>query len=148
MQCEDILKTMNLTDDKSKLFDTIINKFDNYFKPQINGIWLRRILHKWNQEKSEDIELYLRALYLAAEDYKFEDKKIRILNQFISGLRDDELTEKLKLLYLTNSEKCTIEIVMEYPIKNYRGLSPNYRGEWWAYVHFIGGAANYPIIYP
>ena len=35
-----------------------------------------------------------------------------------------------------------------YPIKNYRGLSPNYRGERWAYVHFIGGAANYPIIYP
>ena len=35
-----------------------------------------------------------------------------------------------------------------YPIKNYRGLSPNYRGERWAYVHFLGGAANYPIIYP
>ena len=35
-----------------------------------------------------------------------------------------------------------------YPIKNYRGLSPNYRGKRWAYVHFIGGAANYPIIYP
>ena len=34
------------------------------------------------------------------------------------------------------------------PIKNYRGLSPNYRGQRWAYVHFIGGAANYPIIYP
>ena len=35
-----------------------------------------------------------------------------------------------------------------YPIKNYRGLSPNYRGQRWAYVHFIGGAAIYPIIYP
>ena len=35
-----------------------------------------------------------------------------------------------------------------YPIKNYRRLSPNYRGERWAYVHFIGGAANYSIIYP
>ena len=38
--------------------------------------------------------------------------------------------------------------VNNYPIKNYRGLSPNYRGQRWAYVHFIGGAANYPIIYP
>ena len=36
----------------------------------------------------------------------------------------------------------------KYPIKIYRGLSSNYRGQRWAYVHFIGGAANYPIIYP
>ena len=34
-----------------------------------------------------------------------------------------------------------------YPIKNYRGLSPNYRGKRWVYVHFIRGAANPPIIY-
>ena len=38
--------------------------------------------------------------------------------------------------------------ILYYPIKNYRGLSPNYREKRWAYVHFIGGAANYPIIYP
>ena len=34
-----------------------------------------------------------------------------------------------------------------YPIKNYRGLSPNYREERWAHVCFIRGAANHPIIY-
>ena len=33
------------------------------------------------------------------------------------------------------------------PIKNYRGLSPNYREERWAYVHLMRGAANHPIIY-
>ena len=33
-----------------------------------------------------------------------------------------------------------------YPIKNYRGLSPNNRGKRWAYVPFIRGAANHPII--
>ena len=48
---------------------------------------------------------------------------------------------------------CLIYIAMHsnalpYPIKNYRGLSLNNRGERWAYVHFIVGAANYPIIYP
>ena len=35
----------------------------------------------------------------------------------------------------------------KYPIKNYRGLSPDYRGKRWAYVLFIRGAANPPIIY-
>ena len=34
-----------------------------------------------------------------------------------------------------------------HPIKNYRGLSQNYRGKRWAYVHLIRGAASYPIIY-
>ena len=34
-----------------------------------------------------------------------------------------------------------------YPIKNYRGLSPNNRRKRRAYVHLIRGAANYPIIY-
>ena len=33
-----------------------------------------------------------------------------------------------------------------YTMKNYRGLSPNYRGKRWAYVHLIEGSANYPII--
>ena len=32
-----------------------------------------------------------------------------------------------------------------YPIKNYRGISPNYRGKRWAYVHLIRGSANHPI---
>ena len=33
-----------------------------------------------------------------------------------------------------------------YPIKNYGGLSPNYRGKRWAYVNLIRGAANHSII--
>ena len=37
-----------------------------------------------------------------------------------------------------------LHVSLYYPIKNYRGLSPNYRGERWAYVHLMRGAA---IIY-
>ena len=32
-------------------------------------------------------------------------------------------------------------------IKNYRGLSPNYRRERWTYVHLIRRSANHSIIY-
>ena len=39
-----------------------------------------------------------------------------------------------------------ISTIKYIPIKNYRVLSPNYRGKWWAYVHLIRGAANHPII--
>ena len=40
------------------------------------------------------------------------------------------------------------QTIGKYPIKNYRRLSPGDRGKRWAYVLFIRGAANYPIIYP
>ena len=56
------------------------------------------------------------------------------------------------LLYLTSTRSplffisSCVAVVLWYPIKNYRGLNPNYMGKRWAYVHFIRGAANYPII--
>ena len=49
-------------------------------------------------------------------------------------------TKKLDLLSYNS-----IHRMPNYPIKNYRGLSPNYRRKRWAYVHFIRGAANHPI---
>ena len=38
----------------------------------------------------------------------------------------------------------------EYALSNQElsGAKSELPGERWAYVHFIGGAANYPIIYP
>lgn len=114
MQCEEIITTMNLTEEEGGNFDTMILKFDNYFKPRRNEIRLRRIFHQRVQNESEDCEQYLRALYVAAEDCNFADKKTRIRDQFISGLLDEDLAEKLELLYLTSAENFTIETVMEY----------------------------------
>ena len=40
-----------------------------------------------------------------------------------------------------------VRLLSLLPNQELRGLSPNYRGERWAYVHRIRGAANHPIIY-
>ena len=57
------------------------------------------------------------------------------------------LAQVLKSLCISLHFLVLSNYYQQYPIKNYRGLSPTYRGKRWAYVHFIGDAANYPIIY-
>ena len=42
---------------------------------------------------------------------------------------------------LKSTDQCLLiytflALSLHYPIKNYRGLSPSYRGKWWAYVLF------------
>ena len=41
IKCESIIKTMNLTEDDMKSFDTMVSKFDSYFKPKRNEIMQR-----------------------------------------------------------------------------------------------------------
>ena len=114
IKCESIIKTMNLTEEEEKSFNTMTTKFDNYFKPKRNEIRLRRAFQNRNQEQGETIESYLRALYSAAEDCKFSDKEERIRDQFIFGLNSDDLIEKLEMLYLTCEKAFTLDIAMEY----------------------------------
>ena len=112
-EADEILKTFNLTDEESSSFDTILARFDEYFKPKKNIIRLRRIFNRRLQEE-EDIEIYIRSLYSIADDCSFTDKKEKIRDQFVAGIRDEELAEKLELMYLHNSKKFTLESVLEY----------------------------------
>ena len=115
-EIESILRTMNLTEDEAKSYETIVNKLDAYFKPRKNIIRLRRIFHKRLQLEHENVETYLRELYEAAEDCDFTDKKERIRDQFISGIYDDELAEKLELMYLSkgDNQAFSLKKVTEY----------------------------------
>ena len=79
---------------------------------------------------------------------------VNIYGDIFGGTSDGELLQSIVKRMFQKSMKLQLLLLKLpllywfYPIKNYRGLSPNYRGQRWAFVHFIGGAANYPIIYP
>ena len=62
-EADELLKTFNLTDEESSSFDTILARFDEYFKPKKNIIRLRRIFNRRLQEEGEDIEIYICSLY-------------------------------------------------------------------------------------
>ena len=85
-EAEAIMKTFNLTDGQRNNFE----------------------------QPSEKKECYLRTLYTASEDCEFGAlKRERIRNQFIAGLRDERLAEKLEHLYMSNSGDFTLDRVIE-----------------------------------
>ena len=114
-ESEEVFKTFNLSEEEGKQFDTVLSKFDAYFKPKVNVIRLRRIFQRRLQAENESEEVYIRTLYTLAEDCAFgELKQERIRDQFIAGINDDRLQEKLELQYMSNQEDFTLAKVVEY----------------------------------
>ena len=114
------LRTMNLTEDEGNSYEVVMKKFDDYFKPKRNELRLRREFQSRKQLPGEDLEAYLRELYKMAENCNFTDKLDRIRDQFVYGLSDQDMIEKLEMLYMTaKDEKFDIGIVMEY-CRSYR----------------------------
>ena len=70
-EADEVLKTFGLSTESSKLFDTVLQKFDEYFKPKVNIIRLRRIFQRRMHETNESEEAYIRALYLYAGRLQF-----------------------------------------------------------------------------
>ena len=114
-EADDIFKTFGLSEENQKIFDVVLKKFDEYFKPKVNIIRMRRIFQRRIQQTHENEDTYLRALYAAAEDCNFGDlKKEKIRDQFIGGLLDEKLSEKLEHLYMSEPKIFTLELVTEY----------------------------------
>ena len=96
-------------------FEGIPYKFDNYFKPKVNVIRMRRLFQRRIQERNENEEAYFRDLHAAAEDCEFGDlEKERIRDQFISGISDESLAEELQHLYMSKQDNFTLDVVIEY----------------------------------
>ena len=53
IKCEEIIKTMNLTDEQTNSYTTMMEKFKQYFKPRRNEIRLRRNFHCRKQQLGE-----------------------------------------------------------------------------------------------
>lgn len=53
-ESEDVFKTFGLSGEQEKDFDAVIKKFDDYFKPKVNVIRLRRIFQRRIQELHEN----------------------------------------------------------------------------------------------
>ncbi|KAK7076592.1 hypothetical protein SK128_004125, partial [Halocaridina rubra] len=59
----------------------------------------------------EDTEVYLRALYSASEYCDFTNRKESIRDQFVSGILNGDLVEKLELLYYSKDGVLTLDDV-------------------------------------
>ena len=97
-----------------KDYKHVIEKLDNYFKPKKNVMRLRQTFTRRGQIEHKDIEELLRELYKSDEGCNFTEKLERIRDQFLAGLREENLIEKLDMLYIVNNVDFTLDKVLEY----------------------------------
>ena len=113
-EAEDVIKTFNLSAAEVKKYKTVLDRFDSYFTPRKNVLRLRRTFYRRFQKPQEDTEGYLRALFVAAEDCSFSDKNERIRDQFVAGIINEDLAEKIEMLYFTKDGNLSLNDVVEY----------------------------------
>ena len=87
-ESETIMRIFALTEVEQKNFDTVMSKFDCYFRPKVNYIEYRVAFQQRAQKHEESIEQFKRALY---------EKNENIRDRIIIGCRDKELSRSLRL---------------------------------------------------
>ena len=97
-EADDILHSLNLTEDERKAYAVVKGKFDSHFIKRRNIIFERAKFNLRRQEEGEPVDTFITALYSLAEHCGFgalHDELIR--DRIVVGIRDAGLSEKLQL---------------------------------------------------
>ena len=93
-----VLDSTNGTEDERKVYDTVIGKFDSYFKVRKNVIYERARFNRRSQLQGESAEQYIMELYRLAETCEygnFMEEMIR--DRLVVGIADNALSGRLQL---------------------------------------------------
>ena len=107
-------ETFNLSGEDANKYDVVLDKYKNYFSPRKNILRLRRQFYWCTQQSHEDMEAYLRALFASSEYCDFANRKESIRDQFVSGILNEDLAEKIELLYYSKEGNLSLDDVVEY----------------------------------
>ena len=116
-ESEEIMKTFSLSTEDAKDYKTVVEKFRNYFSPRKNVLRFRRVFYRRTQQPHEDTEVYLWTLYSASEYCDFKDRKESIRDQFVVDILNEDLAEKIELLYYSKDGVLTLDdaaSILEY----------------------------------
>ena len=97
-EAETVLASTNITDEQRKVYDTVINKFDSFFKVTRNVIFKSACFNCRVQLEGETAEQFIIELYNLSEfcDYgELTSEMIR--DRLVVGIRDRHLSERLQL---------------------------------------------------
>ena len=95
---EDTLASTDISSADRKKFDSVIDKFDAFFKVRKNVIFERARFNRRSQRPDESVEQFITSLYSLADscDYgTLRDEMIR--DRIVVGIRDQSLSERLQL---------------------------------------------------
>ena len=86
---DDILRSFRLSDEDSKKYDVVKEKFDSHFVKRRNVIYERAKFNLRKQEEGEPVDSFITALYGLAEHCGYErlhDEMIQ--DRIVVGIRD------------------------------------------------------------
>ena len=95
---EETLASMNISDDDRKSYESVMGKFDAFFKVRKNVIFERARFNRRCQRADESAEQFITCLYSLAENCAcgaLRDEMIR--DRIVVGIRDGSLSERLQL---------------------------------------------------
>ena len=97
-EAEGVLTSTNATDDERKVYDTVVEKFDAFFKVRRNVIFERARFNRRNQLDGETAEQYIMELYRLAESCDYGDLKDEMIrDRLVVVVRDAVLSQQLQL---------------------------------------------------
>ena len=97
-EAEDILASFGLSDDESKDYDDVMNKFDGYFVQRKSPIFERAKFNQRVQAETETVDQFVTALYALVEHCEYQGLKEQMIrDRLVVGLRDSKLSERLQL---------------------------------------------------
>ena len=110
-EAEAILDSTKITADEKKDYNTVVEKFNDFFKVRRNVIFERARFNRRNQQDGETVEEYIMDLYKLAENCNYGNlKEEMIRDRLVVGISDRKLSERMQLdpeLDLEKAKKMT-----------------------------------------
>ena len=97
-EADAVLTSTNPSDEDRKGYDSVIGRFDGFFKVRKNIIFERARFNRRNQLEGETAETYIMELYTLAESCEFKDTKEEMIrDRLVVGIRDSSLSERMQM---------------------------------------------------
>jgi hypothetical protein len=95
---EDIFKSFNLSDDDAKKFNTVIQKFDDFYIVKKNIVYERVQFNRRHQEPNETANEFITALFKLSETCEYGELRNQLIrDRLVVGIANDKLSEKLQM---------------------------------------------------
>ena len=97
-EAEDILISTNISSDDKKSYESVLGKFNDYFKVRKNVIFERARFNRRNQLKGEPAEQYITELYRLVETCEYGNLTPEMIrDRLVIGIQDSRLSERLQM---------------------------------------------------
>ena len=97
-EAEAVLTSTNVTEEERKVYDTVVEKFDAFFRVRRNVIFERARFNRRSQLAGESAEQFIMELYTLAKNCNYGDMTDEMIrDRLVVGIQDAALSQQLQL---------------------------------------------------